>query len=225
MKYRKLGSTGDEVYVLGFGCIRLPVVDSDHTRIDDDIAIPMLREAIDAGVNLIDTAPAYGWGRSEGIVGRAIKDRRDKVVLATKCGLIGKGANIKINLAPDSINREIDESLKRLDIDYIDIYQCHWPDPNTPIETTLETLCKLREKGKINAQVIMENLRQGTTIEFIPVEEKISILAGELKCKYKFLSTVDAVIIAEALTRNIFIYTTETHFKDVENLKVKKIDY
>lgn len=82
-----------------------------------------------------------------------------------------------------------------------------------------------REKGKINAQVMMENLRQGTTFEFIPVEEKISILAGELKCKYIFLSTVDAVIIAEALTRNIVIYTTETHFKDVENLKVKKIDY
>ena len=82
-----------------------------------------------------------------------------------------------------------------------------------------------REKGKINAQVMMENLRQGNTIEFIPVNEKISILAGELNCKYKFLSTVDAVIIAEALTRNIFIYTTETHFKDVENLKVKKIDY
>jgi len=82
-----------------------------------------------------------------------------------------------------------------------------------------------REKGKINAQVIMENFRQGNTIEFIPVNEKTSILAGELKCKYKSLSTVDAIIIAEALARNIFIYTTETHFKDVENLNVKKIDY
>jgi len=82
-----------------------------------------------------------------------------------------------------------------------------------------------REKGKINAQVMMENLRQGNTIKFIPVNEKISILAGELKCKHKFLSTVDAVIIAEALARNIFIYTTETHFTDVENLKVKKIDF
>jgi predicted nucleic acid-binding protein len=82
-----------------------------------------------------------------------------------------------------------------------------------------------REKGKINAQVMMENLRQGNTIKFIPVNEKISILAGELKCKHKFLSTVDAVIIAEALTRNIFIYTTETHFNDLENLKVKKIDF
>jgi len=82
-----------------------------------------------------------------------------------------------------------------------------------------------REKGKINAQVIMENLRKREIIEFIPVSEDISILAGELKCKYKFLSMVDAVIIAEVLTRKIFIYTTETHFKDVANLKVKKINY
>lgn len=82
-----------------------------------------------------------------------------------------------------------------------------------------------REKGKINAQIIMENLRRGDIIDFISVSENISILAGELKCKYKFLSMVDAVIIAEALTRKIFIYTTETHFKDVDNLKVKKINY
>jgi predicted nucleic acid-binding protein len=82
-----------------------------------------------------------------------------------------------------------------------------------------------REKGKINAQIIMENLRKGDIIDFIPVSENISILAGELKCKYKFISMVDAIIIAEALTRKIFIYTTETHFKDVDNLKVKRINY
>jgi len=82
-----------------------------------------------------------------------------------------------------------------------------------------------REKGKINAQIIMENLRKGVFIDFVPVSENISILAGELKCKYKFLSTVDAIIIAEALTRKIFIYTTETHFNDIDNLKVKKINY
>jgi predicted nucleic acid-binding protein len=82
-----------------------------------------------------------------------------------------------------------------------------------------------REKGKINAQIIMENLRKGDIIDFIPVSENISILAGELKCKYNFLSMVDAIIIAEALTRKIFIYTTETHFEDIDNLKVKKINY
>lgn len=82
-----------------------------------------------------------------------------------------------------------------------------------------------REKGKTNAQIIMENLRKGDIIDFVPIGENTSILAGELKCKYKYLSTVDAIIIAEALTRNIFIYTTETHFKDIDNLKVKKINY
>ena len=82
-----------------------------------------------------------------------------------------------------------------------------------------------REKGKINAQIIMENIRQSSIIKFIPISDNISILAGELKCKYKFLSMVDAIMIAEVLTRKIFIYTTEAHFSDVENLKVKKIDY
>lgn len=82
-----------------------------------------------------------------------------------------------------------------------------------------------REKGKISAQVIMENLRQSNIIKFIPVSEKISILAGELKCKYNSLSTVDSIIIAETVIRNIIIYTTETHFSNVESLKVKKIDF
>ena len=82
-----------------------------------------------------------------------------------------------------------------------------------------------REKGKINAQIVMENLRQGSMIKFIPFSKNTSILAGELKCKYKILSMVDAIMIAEVLTRKILIYTTETHFKNVENLKVKKIDY
>ena len=82
-----------------------------------------------------------------------------------------------------------------------------------------------REKGKINAQIVMENFRHGNIIKFIPLSKNISMLAGELKCKYKILSMVDAIMIAEVLTRKILIYTTETHFKNVENLKVKKIDY
>lgn len=82
-----------------------------------------------------------------------------------------------------------------------------------------------RQKGNINAQVIMENIRNEKTVLFIPVEEKISILAGELKCKHSILSMVDSIIVAEALSRKIYIYTTETHFKDIENLKVKKINY
>ncbi|MGV9173488.1 MAG: PIN domain-containing protein [Promethearchaeia archaeon] len=82
-----------------------------------------------------------------------------------------------------------------------------------------------REKGRISAQIIMENLRNGEIIDFLPVRRKISILAGELKCKFHNLSMVDSIIVAEALTRKIFIYTTESHFEDVVALKVKKIAY
>jgi predicted nucleic acid-binding protein len=84
-------------------------------------------------------------------------------------------------------------------------------------------ICK--EKGKISAQIILENLRKNDLITFIPVNNLTSILAGELKCKYHTLSMVDSIIIAEALIRKIFIYTTETHFSDVENLKTKKFDF
>lgn len=82
-----------------------------------------------------------------------------------------------------------------------------------------------REKGKINAQVIMENIRNQKKIQFLPVKNLVSLLAGELKCKYHILSMVDSIIIAEALSRKISIYTTETHFKDVKGLKVKKINF
>ena len=79
-----------------------------------------------------------------------------------------------------------------------------------------------RKKGKINSQIIMENLRRSTFIEFIPVTYKISGLAGTLKCKYRFLSIVDSVLCAEALLRKADIYTTETHFGNIKNLKVRK---
>ncbi|TFG23172.1 MAG: type II toxin-antitoxin system VapC family toxin [Promethearchaeota archaeon] len=82
-----------------------------------------------------------------------------------------------------------------------------------------------REKGKINAQIVMENLRKGDIVKFIPVLSKISIFAGELKCKYHYLSLVDSVICAEALSRKAYVYTTETHFSEVKNLKIKKFDF
>ena len=84
-------------------------------------------------------------------------------------------------------------------------------------------VCK--KKGKVNAQVILENLRRENVIQFTSLTEKISILAGELKCKYSNLSMVDSVIIAEVLTRNLTLYTTESGFDEIENLKVKKIDF
>jgi predicted aldo/keto reductase-like oxidoreductase len=125
MKYRKMGNTGDDVSILGFGCMRLPVVDGDHTKIDDDVAIPMLRSAIDSGVNYVDTAYIYHSaafdtpGDSEPFVARALADGyRDKVMVATKLPMW-------LLQAPEDMDRLLDHQLERMDCGQIDNYLLH----------------------------------------------------------------------------------------------------
>ncbi|HZY46602.1 MAG TPA: aldo/keto reductase, partial [Candidatus Bathyarchaeia archaeon] len=117
---------------------------------DEKAAVKAIQTALDVGVNWIDTAPWYGWGRAEEIVGKAIKDRRDDVYIFTKCGTVsdGKGGEVD-NLKPDSIKREIDEILKRLQTDHIDLLQFHDPDYNTPIEESWQAVEKLIRDGKV----------------------------------------------------------------------------
>ena len=120
------------------------------------------RPRIDEGVSLIDTAPAYGKGLAEEIVGKAIRGRRDKVVLATKCGLVWHttkgnhffdydGKPVHRYLGAESIAYELEQSLRRLGTDYVDLYITHWQDPTTPIAETMEALEKLKQQGKIRA--------------------------------------------------------------------------
>jgi len=118
---------------------------------DEKQAIATIRRALDLGVTLIDTAPVYGFGRSEEIVGEAISGRRDEVVLATKVGLEWRGDDILRNGTRQRIEREIEDSLRRLGTDRIDLYQVHWPDPIVPFAETAEALARLRESGKIRA--------------------------------------------------------------------------
>jgi aryl-alcohol dehydrogenase-like predicted oxidoreductase len=120
---------------------------------DETESISTIRAALDHGVNVIDTAPAYGFGRSEEIVGKAIAEGRlrDRVVIATKVGLEWKGGSVFRNASRDRINREVEDSLRRLRTDYIDIYQVHWPDPLVPIEETASTMQMLFKQGKIRA--------------------------------------------------------------------------
>jgi aryl-alcohol dehydrogenase-like predicted oxidoreductase len=120
---------------------------------DEEESINAINAAIDRGVNLIDTAPAYGFGRSEEIVGRAIADsgRRSRVLIATKAGLEWKDGKVFRNASRERIKREIGDSLRRLQTDYIDIYQVHWPDPLVSIEETAETMQTLFDQGKIRA--------------------------------------------------------------------------
>jgi aryl-alcohol dehydrogenase-like predicted oxidoreductase len=118
---------------------------------DDRESIATIRSSLDQGINLIDTAPAYGFGQSEEIVGRALAGRRDQAVIATKAGLEWSAGKVHRNASPERITREIEDSLRRLRTDYVDIYQVHWPDPVVPIEETAQAMLKLYEQGKIRA--------------------------------------------------------------------------
>ena len=120
---------------------------------DERESVATIRAALDQGINLIDTAPVYGFGVSEEIVGQAVgaSARRAQAVIATKVGLEWRDGKVYRNATRDRIMREIHESLRRLRTDYIDIYQVHWPDPLVPVEETAEAMLTLYDQGKIRA--------------------------------------------------------------------------
>jgi aryl-alcohol dehydrogenase-like predicted oxidoreductase len=120
---------------------------------NEDESIRTIHAALDRGINLIDTAPVYGFGRSEEVVGRALAQdgRRWQAVIATKVGLAWADGNPYRDAGKSRIVREVEDSLRRLQTDVIDIYQVHWPDPNTAIEETAEAMAALYRAGKIRA--------------------------------------------------------------------------
>ncbi|HTB00564.1 MAG TPA: aldo/keto reductase [Bradyrhizobium sp.] len=120
---------------------------------DERESVATIQAAFEHGVNIVDTAPVYGFGRSEEIVGKAIAERRlrSEVLIATKTGLQWDGGNVSRNASRARIMREVEDSLRRLRTDYIDVYQVHWPDPLVTIEETAEAMRTLFEQGKIRA--------------------------------------------------------------------------
>ena len=145
MEYRTLGRTGVKVSAFCLGAMMF----GPWGNTNEDECIRMIHESLDAGINFVDTADVYGEGRSEEIVGKALKGRRDEVVLATKVhGEMGKGPNEQGN-SRLWITREVENSLRRLQTDHIDLYQIHRPDPDTDIEETLSALTDLVRQGKV----------------------------------------------------------------------------
>jgi aryl-alcohol dehydrogenase-like predicted oxidoreductase len=120
---------------------------------DEKTSLRTIIAALDKGINLIDTAPVYGFGQSEKIVGRAVKEYGDRtrIIIATKVGLEWKDGKVLRNSTRQRILKEVDDSLRRLLTEYIDIYQVHWPDPLVPIEETANTMKELVKSGKIRA--------------------------------------------------------------------------
>jgi aryl-alcohol dehydrogenase-like predicted oxidoreductase len=118
---------------------------------DDAMSVATIRKAIESGINLIDTAPAYGFGHSEEIVGKALQGIRNRAVIATKVALEWPDGKVRRNATAARICTEVEDSLRRLRTDRIDLYQVHWPDPHVPHEETAMALEKLRRDGKILA--------------------------------------------------------------------------
>ena len=121
--------------------------------VPDDVAVATCLSAIERGINLIDTAPIYGHGRSEQIIGKAIgvHGRRDAFFIATKAGLEWNEQGVFANSTPARLRRELEESLRRLGTDYIDLYQVHWPDPRNPIADTAGLMAQFQAEGKVRA--------------------------------------------------------------------------
>ncbi|MBE7560274.1 aldo/keto reductase [bacterium] len=164
MQYRQLGDSQLTVPAVVFGA--WAAGGWMWGGIDDDEVVRAIQTGIDLGITCIDTAPIYGFGHSEELVGRAVAGRRREVLIATKCCLrwnvdAGQfyfqtrhhGATYRIHkyLGAESIIWECEQSLRRLNVDVIDLYQCHWEDPTTPLEETMEALLLLQKQGKIRA--------------------------------------------------------------------------
>lgn len=197
MLKREIGRSGIEASAIGLGTWAIGGWMWGGT--DESRSIKAIQASIDAGVSLIDTAPAYGQGVAEEIVGKAIKGRRDEVVLATKCGLVWHvqkgnhffdydGAPVHRYLGKDAIVYEVEQSLKRLGTDYIDHYITHWQDPTTPAAETMEALELLKTQGKI---------RSIGASNTTPADVRAYLEAGQLDAVQEEYSMVQRAVEAE----------------------------
>ena len=200
MLYRKLGTSGIDISAIGFGA--WAIGGWMWGGADEKLAVAAIQAALDSGINLLDTAPIYGYGRSEELIGRALEGRRDKAVIATKCGMVwdreegefyfnaddkgiqSRASEKKVykNLRPASIRDELEKSLKRLRTDHIDLYQTHWQEKTTPIAETMAELLKLKAEGKIRAigvcNATADHIKQYGAID--SDQEKFSIIDRNL---------------------------------------------
>jgi len=186
MEYRKLDDL--KVSVIGYGAWGIGGAPFWNNE-GDSKSIDSIKISYENGINFFDTAPVYGFGHSEKLIGKALKSVRDKVVLATKCGLRWEKESLSAlrkDASRKSILEEIDQSLRRLNTDWIDLYQVHWPDVETSQKETMETLLEIQNKGKIryigvsnySVEQIQESLKY---VKITSLQPEYSLLAREIE--------------------------------------------
>ena len=177
---RRIGRNGPEVLAVGLGCMSLS---GTYGTSDDDAAIGFLHRAIEAGVDFLDSSDAYGNGQNEEVLGRALKGRRDQVVLATKFGQDRRSGGV--NGRPEYVQQACEASLKRLGVDVIDLYYQHRVDPGVPVEDTVGAMSRLVEQGKVRflglCEARPERIRRGHAVHPIAaVQSEFSLLYREV---------------------------------------------
>jgi aryl-alcohol dehydrogenase-like predicted oxidoreductase len=149
MQAREFGTSGPGVSPITLGS--WPMSGDRYGKIDDSEAVRTIRQALDLGITCFDTAPGYGTGHAEETLGAALEGRRDQATIVTKCGIVPRAHGSQQpgrDSSRASMLREIDDSLRRLRTDHVDVYLVHWPDPNTPLEETMATMDEIQRAGK-----------------------------------------------------------------------------
>jgi aryl-alcohol dehydrogenase-like predicted oxidoreductase len=177
---RRIGRNGPEVLAVGLGCMSLS---GTYGTSDDSAAIPFLQKAIDLGVDFLDSSDAYGLGQNEQLLGRALKGRRDKVVLATKFGQRRETGGV--DGSPAYVQEACEASLRRLQVDHIDLYFQHRVDPNVPVEDTVGAMARLVEQGKVRflglCEARPERIRRAHAVHpLAAIQSEFSLLYREV---------------------------------------------
>jgi aryl-alcohol dehydrogenase-like predicted oxidoreductase len=182
MHYRKLGNSDLTVSAVGLGCMSMS---GTYGKSDDAESIDVIHRALDLGINFLDSSDMYGWGHNEELLGRALKGRRDQVVLSTKFGQV-RSADGKGNLvdgSPAYVLRACDASLKRLGVEVIDLYYQHRVDPKVPIEDTVAAMSRLVEQGKVRYLGLSE--AAPATIRRAHAVHRLSAVQSEYSLLYR----------------------------------------
>ena len=177
---RRLGRNGPEVLAGGLGCMSLSGV---YGPSDDAAGVAFIQQAVDLGFDHLDSSDMYGWGQNEDLLGRALKGRRDKVVLATKFGQDRRSGGV--NGRPEYVQQACEASLKRLGVEVIDLYYQHRVDPNVPVEDTVGAMSRLVEQGKVRfiglCEARPERIRRAHAVHPIAaVQSEFSLLYREV---------------------------------------------